>query len=250
MNSFVKSVFDFFFGSNFPDLDVILILFPVFFLYVIGALRIALFFRERKNWQTAYTRKFFHFMIFTTAGIIQFFLHTQGVFILGWAVSLVILYILSKGDQTKFYPLLARPKDVPYESRYIVYPYLATFLGGVMTNFYFSSACVVAGYLVAGLGDAIGEPVGAKWGKTRYPVFNWWSPVKSYRSLEGSLAVLVVTFLAFFITVKLFDIQSNMILIFISALITTLIEAVSPHGWDNLTSQLAGASLMCLLLLG
>ena len=249
MKDLFYQIFDFFFGANFPDLDVILILMPIFLCYVIVVLHIALFLKDKKGWQTAYTRKFFHFSIFIMAGVVQYLFRTQGVFILGWAVSVVILYLLYKGKRSKYYYLLARSKDAPYESRYIFYPYLATFLGGVVTNFYFSSVSVVAGYLVAGLGDAVGEPVGAKWGKTKYPVFNWWSPVKSYRSVEGSMAVFIASFIAFTLTLFVYDIPINITYLFFMSLLAALIEAISPHGWDNFTAQLTGAFLMSLLFL-
>ncbi len=183
------------------------------------------------------------------AGVMQYWQGIGGVFILGWAVSLVIIYLLFKKENSRYYGLLARPQDEPYASRYIVYPYVATFLGGVVSNFLFIPVAAVAGYLVVGLGDAIGEPVGTKWGKTKYPVFNWGSKVKSYRSVEGSIAVFLVCILAFALPLYFYALPIFWYKIIIAALVAAIIEGISPHGWDNFVSQVMGAILVQYYLL-
>jgi phytol kinase len=246
--AFISSFFEFFFGKNFPEFQLIVWLFPLLFLYVIGVLLLDEWMKKLWSWKVGYTRKFFHFMIFAMAGGLQFWKGIPGVFILGWAVSLIILYLIWKGKTSKYYLLLARPKDEPYPTRYIIYPYLATFFGGIVSSFYFLPIASIAGYLVAGLGDAIGEPVGTKWGKHQYPVFSWGISVKSHRSVEGSLAVFLISMLAFFIPMYLYQIPIEWYKIAIAALIAAIVEGVSPHGWDNFTSQVAGAILMSYFL--
>lgn len=249
MVSYIESIFHFFFGENFPELRQILLFFPLLLIYTIGALELAEQCRQRWNWKVGYTRKLFHFLIFGMAGGMQYWQGIGGVFILGWVVSLVIIYLLIKKDNSRYYSLLARPQDYPYASRYIVYPYVATFLGGVISNFLFVPVAAVAGYLVVGLGDAIGEPVGTKWGKTRYPVFNWGSKVKSYRSVEGSVAVFLVCLLAFALPLYFYGYPITWYKIIIAALVAAIIEGISPHGWDNLVSQIAGAILTLYFLI-
>ena len=247
--AFISSILEFFFGQNFPDVQLIIWLFPVSFLYVIGVLFLDERMKRLWSWKVGYTRKFFHFMIFAMAGGLQYWKGISGVFVLGWSVSLIILYLIWKGKSSKFYLLLARPKDEPHPTRYIIYPYLATFLGGVVSNFYFITIAAVAGYLVAGLGDAIGEPVGTKWGKHQYPVYSWGSAVKSHRSIEGSLAVFLVSMIAFIIPMYLFGLPIEVYKIAIAALVAAIVEGLSPHGWDNFTSQVAGAILMSYFLM-
>jgi phytol kinase len=247
--AFISSILEFFFGQNFPDVQLIIWLFPLCFLYVIGVLLLDERMRSLCSWKVGYTRKFFHFMIFAMAGGLQYWKGIGGVFVLGWAVSLIILYLIWKGKSSKYYLLLARPKDEPHPTRYIIYPYLATFLGGVVSNFYFLPIAAVAGYLAAGLGDAIGEPVGTKWGKHQYPVYSWGSAVKSPRSLEGSLAVFLVSMIAFMISMHLYNFPIEWYKIAIAALIAAIVEGLSPHGWDNFTSQVAGAILMSYFLM-
>lgn len=218
-------------------------------LYVLAVLKFTKWCQVKWSWKVGYTRKTFHFAVFFMAGIIQFLVGIGGVFILGWAVTLVIVYLLFNSKQSSYYYLLARPDDQPHASRYIVYPYLATFFGGVLNNLLFPSIAAITGYLIAGLGDAIGEPVGTKWGRHRYPVFNFGSPVKSYRSLEGSLSVFLVCLLMFALVLYIFGLEIILWRITIAALIAAIVEGISPHGWDNFTTQIVGAVLIQFFIL-
>ncbi|MCO5229699.1 MAG: hypothetical protein M9958_00945 [Chitinophagales bacterium] len=240
---------DFFFGENFPAISLIVWLFPLMLLMVVFILKLDLYFQKKYDWQVGYTRKFFHFSIFVLAGVNQYIFGISGVFVLGWAVTLVIGYLLWKGKYSVYYWLLARAKDAPHPSRYIVYPYVATFIGGVLNNLFFPSMAAIAGYLIAGFGDAIGEPVGSRWGRHRYLVFNWFSEVKSYRSLEGSFAVFIVSALAFYLSLIVYGYPTDMLKIIIAAIVAAIVEGLSPHGWDNLSSQVCGAILMSYFLI-
>lgn len=245
---FITTILSFFFGENFPKLELIVWLFPLLLVYVIGVLLVDDCFKRLWSWKVGYTRKFFHFMIFAVASGLQYWKGIGGVFILGWAVSIVILYLVWKGKASRYYLLLARPKDEPHSTRYIIYPYLATFLGGVVNNFFFAPIAAVTGYLVAGLGDAIGEPVGARWGRHQYPVYSWGSSVKSYRSFEGSFAVFLISMIAFAIPMYMYQLPMEWHKITIAAIIAAIVEGISPHGWDNFTSQVVGAILMSYFL--
>lgn len=234
-------LWDFFFGSNLVEAFSLLWLLPVLLFYAWGSLQLAYFFKSKKSWKVGYTRKLFHFLIFAMAAFMQYRYGTGGVFVLGWAVTIMIAYILILNRKSKFYTLLARPQDEPHPSRYIVYPYLATFLGGVVNHLFFNSVAIVSAYLVTGLGDAIGEPVGTKWGRHKYPVFNLWSQVKSYRTLEGSLSVFLASVLSLYLAWNLYSVEYSVIYIILTASVVTLVEAISPHGWDNFTLQVSTA---------
>lgn len=240
----IEYIVDFFFGANFPSLKQIMLLLPLMLLYVVAVFEVTERCRVRWSWKVGYTRKSFHFAIFFMAGLIQWLVGISGVFILGWAVTLVLSYLLLNSQKSTYYYLLARPQDEPHATRYIIYPYLATFIGGVTTNVFFLPMAAITGYLVAGMGDAIGEPVGAKWGRHKYPVFNFGSPVKSYRSLEGSCSVFLACLLVFALVLYVFGYELVLWKIIIAALIAAIVEGVSPHGWDNFTIQIIGAVLI------
>ena len=77
-----------------------------------------------------------------------------------------------------------------------MYSYLATFAGGVLSNIFFGQYAII-GYAVTGIADAIAEPIGTRFGKHTYPVFSFDKNKISIRSVEGSTAVFLATFLIF-----------------------------------------------------
>jgi phytol kinase len=124
-------------------------------------------------------------------------------------------------------------------------PYFATLVGGIAANILFGPAAI-AGYLVAGWGDAVGEPVGVRFGRHTYRVPSRRS-VPSFRSYEGSAAVFVTSLLALVLAVAVAPSLSfswhSILTVPLVALAATLAEAVSPHGWDNATMQIVPAFL-------
>jgi phytol kinase len=170
--------------------------------------------------------------------------------VLGGAVTLVLAYAVARGGGHPLYEAIAREQDAPHRTYYIVVPYFATLVGGLASNLLFGHAAVV-GYLVGGLGDAAGEPVGTRWGRHRYPVPGL-GAVRTTRSVEGSLAVLAASLVAAAAGVALgpqlhFTPRSFAALPVVAAA-CALVEAASPHGWDNLTMQLVPALMAFVLL--
>ena len=104
---------------------------------------------------------------------------------------------------------------------------------------------------MAGLGDAIGEPVGARFGKHRYRVFSR-AAVPATRSFEGSAAVCLASAFALALAVaaspQLALGPFGWVKIAAIAIISALTEAVSPHGWDNATMQVVPTALAWLWL--
>ena len=92
-----------------------------------------------------------------------------------------------------------------------------------------------------GMGDAVGEPFGTRFGKHTYKVPSLLG-AQSKRSYEGSAAILVTCLLAvsvgIFLSPQLQAAKQNFILVPVLALICTVLEAVSPRGWDNATMQI------------
>ena len=168
----------------------------------------------------------------------------------GGMATLVILTAVLMGNGNVFYEAMAREKDEPKRTHFIVVPYFATLIGGLVGNIVFGPMAVV-GYLVTGLGDAVGEPVGVKFGNHQYRVPSL-SSVKAVRSWEGSAAVFVMCAVA--ITLGIAMVPSlqfqaaHWVVVPTLALVCALAEAVSPHGWDNLTMQVVPTALGSVLL--
>lgn len=210
-------------------------------LYALLAAVLAGRLRVHYGWRVGYTRKVFHFLIFTAAGVLQLLLGLPAVVILGTATSLLVLFAVYRGEQLALYQALARPTDHPREKFFILVPLITTAVGGVLANLLFPAYAAI-GYLVGGWGDAVGEPVGSRWGRHRYRVPSLVG-VNASRSLEGSSAVFAVSALVATLALGL-GYTSWPLALGVGlavALISSLVEAVSTHGLDNLTMQLAAA---------
>lgn len=236
-----------FFYDNLPSLQLLCWLFPISIIWSFLALFIAGFCKQNLNWKTGYTRKLFHFFIFISAFFYQKYFGLPGVFILGWSVTIVLVYACIKGNRNLFYEALAREKDAPYRTKYIIYSYLATFCGGVLSNLLFGKFAIF-GYAVTGIADAIAEPIGTRFGKHTYRVFSFDKNKNSYRSIEGSIVVFVASFISIIAVAFLTNTYSiNYPLLFVVAIVCTLVEAFSPSGFDNMLLQMV-ASFLCSIL--
>ena len=216
-----------------PSLGTIGWALPLFVLASFAVLALAAQLK-RAGWKTGYTRKTFHFLTFGAAAAVQLGGGRPLLNLFGGATTLVLAYALLRGSGHPLYEALAREKDAPYRTWYIVAPYLATLAGGLCANA-FAGAAVVVGYLVCGIGDAVGEPVGTRFGRHTYRVL---APgrVVSYRSLEGSAAVALCSWGAVLTGLALLGLPLTLASGAVAAaiaLIAAAIEAISPHGGDN-----------------
>ncbi|MBN1506144.1 MAG: hypothetical protein JW955_04830 [Sedimentisphaerales bacterium] len=239
-----------FFVENTPDWPTLAVGGPVALAWAALCLLVSGLLKARWKLKTGYTRKCFHFLIFGTVVAVHWRWGTPGVCLFGGMTSLVIAYALVRGRGHLMYEAMAREKDEPRRTYYIIVPYFATLIGGLLSNILFP-ATAVFGYLVTGLGDAVAEPVGTRFGKHEYraPAL---TGVRATRSLEGSLAVFAASLLsliAYFALAHQLDLsgRSLLVLMLISAA-STVVEAVSPHGWDNTTMQVVPALLGAVLL--
>jgi phytol kinase len=232
----------YFFSDNFPSVYLICWFFPLMLLYAFAALYLSGRLKIRFDLKTGYSRKIFHFIIFITAGFCQLIFGLSGVFILGWSVTLVLLFACYKGKGNLMYEAIARESDAPFRTRYIAYSYLATFTGGVLSNLFFGYFAIF-GYAVTGIADALAEPVGIRFGKHAYRVFSFNHKV-AHRTLEGSAAVFISTFI---IGLLLMQISVTADISFLHLLLIaagcSFVEAVSPRGFDNALLQVTASLL-------
>jgi len=237
------------FNQFFPDTSVLTQLtIPIIILSLMAAL-LAGWMKVKKNIRTPYTRKTFHFIIFSAAGVIQYYYGLQAVSLLGVIVSCIVLIAVIVGQKFSLYNALARETDAPHEKKFILFPLIATALGGIVSNIFFPVTAYI-GYFVGGWGDAVGEPVGTKWGKHRYTVPTMFG-VKATRSIEGSLAVLLVSTLISFIcliNIPSFGITGSLFASLVCGFVAASVEAISSHGLDNFTIQLCASGVLSLFL--
>jgi phytol kinase len=236
-----------FFIDNFPSWQALAIGGPLGLAWSFAALWFAGRLKQGGA-RTGYTRKVFHFLIFATAAVLQWRCGTPAVCLFGGMCTLVVFFAVWRGSGTVLYEALAREKDAPHRTFFILVPYFTTLAGGLASNMLFGPVAV-AGYLVTGLGDAIGEPAGTLFGKHHYRVRSL-SSVPATRSLEGSAAVFVMSLaalgLAAAICPQITLAHFGILKIAVIAAAATAAEAISPHGWDNATMQIVPAALVWL----
>lgn len=204
--------------------------------------------RMRRDIPTPYTRKIYHFAVFTLAGVVQLVWAVEGVMVLGSVFAAAVLYATVRGDGFPMYEALARPSDEPHRAAFVLVPLATTAVGGVLANLFFMKYAWV-GYLVCGWGDALGEPVGTRWGRHRYRAPSFLG-VHSTRTLEGSLAVLLGGAVAAGIGLLAagFPFADALRIAGAAAIAGSAVEAVSTHGLDNLTVQVAASAAAWLVV--
>ena len=245
---FAARIYDFLI-ANTPSVSEVILLGPPFLVLAAVYLGLAGNLKLHRGLSTGYSRKLFHFLVFGTAGAVQLILGVRALCLFGGCTSLVIFYALWRGDGHPFYEAMAREQDSPWRTYYIVVPYVTTLMGGIVSNALFGDFAIV-GYLVGGIGDAIGEPVGTRFGRHRYRVLSG-RGIFSTRSIEGSVAVCLASAGAATAGAALLGIAivPAIALRFAAiGILTAGVEAIAPHGWDNAPLQIAPAFLASIWL--
>jgi phytol kinase len=216
----------------------------------VGFGRLCGWLRDARCWRVGYTRKLFHFAIFTLAAVVGLAGGFGAVQAFGGAVAVVVLHAVGRAERSPLFRALARPEDAPHQRFYVLVPLFMTAAGGLSSNVLFGG-CALVGYAVTGWGDAVGEPVGTRWGRHRYRVPTL-TRVTCTRSLEGSAAVFLASSLAAAAALWVGDFELGGAALLTCALLVavlcTLVEAVTFHSLDNLTIQLAASGSTWLLL--
>ena len=113
----------------------------------------------------------------------------------------------------------------------VLYPFSELLLLVFMDTGFLSAVSVIAGMLVMGFGDSAAAVAGNAFGRTRL----------GSKTAEGSAAMYAASFIVF-----LFSAESWYTSLLLASCVT-VIEALSPRGWDNLTVPLSAALLMEVL---
>ncbi len=88
--------------------------------------------KTRFRLRSGYTRKVFHVLIFGSAAVVSVLGGFWAVCVFGVMVSLVVAMAIFRGPGDGFYEALAREQDGADSTYYIVVPYFATLIFGVI----------------------------------------------------------------------------------------------------------------------
>jgi dolichol kinase len=144
----------------------------------------------------------------------------------------------------------ARESDAPYEDTHVWASWLLAVYGLALADLLFGMTVMRTAALLLGVGDAAGEPVGARLGRLRYPVPAPWGGGRRVRTLEGSAAVFagsLVVALSCSWDGAPATLAGRLAAAAAVALTVALVEAVSPHGADNFTIPVAAGGVVWLL---
>ena len=239
-----------FFLKLLPPFPEVFVYALVVALVILGSGSFCGYIRRYRQWKTGYTRKLLHFSIFFTAVVLHAWGGMPAVNLLGIVMGIFVLLSVWAGKGNFFYESMARMRDIPHRSFFIIIPYLATAVGGLSSNFLFGSSAIM-GYVICGAADAAAEPVGLYFGKHRYRVFSLKKVAISDRTVEGSVSIFIVSFLLSLLFFRFFyhlSFTSSLISSVITAVVVVIVEAVSFNGADNFTLQVTASGLTYLFI--
>jgi dolichol kinase len=194
------------------------------------------------------SRKFLHAMIGNLPFVIPFF--TSNIYPALVAAPFILVTFIAS-PVSPFKSVSARLKglaDITEEGHHLGLVFYAISYTALALLFASRPYIIAAGILPMAYGDSAASLVGERYGRTKYKL-------TTTRSLEGSVAMFVTGFvsivasLAFFSALHSFSLYDWIVPALAVAATTTLIEALSPKGSDNLTVPAVGA-LTFLLLTG
>lgn len=130
-----------------------------------------------------------------------------------------------------------RPEDRPHTLSWLVTQFLATLPVLIAMLLYFRhfgfAPLALMIVLIATVGDGLAEPVGIRYGKRKYTVPSFLADRQYTRSYAGSLCMFAVSAAGVLLFHDAFTpLQFAAALILIPCSVT-LVEALSPHTWDN-----------------
>ncbi|HEY3118265.1 MAG TPA: hypothetical protein VGK54_16095 [Chloroflexota bacterium] len=229
--------------SSLPSPLAILVIVVLGATFIFGVEQVAARLHAAEHIPTPYTRKFVHCAMSTAATLVQLRWGFSGVVIFGVVGTIIILWTASRGEGSAVFRALARQTDSPRGAFFLRLPLLATVLGGLVTNLFFPRFAYI-GYVMVGWGDALGEVVGARWGKHRYRIRSLGREWTSGRSLEGSAAVWLGGGLASFLALLTqgFPLTTAAGLALAAGLAGAVAEVVGDHGFDNFSVQVAASA--------
>ncbi len=204
--------------------------------YVFAAIGVGEGLRKWRGYSTEFTRKLIHISVGLWAfGTVLLFEHWY--FAIIPPLSFVVLNYISYRQE------LFKSVETG-EKGNLGTVYFPISFAIILRLFWSSPHLLVASLMPMTWGDALAAILGRRYGQRKYSVLG------STRSLEGSLAMFLFSWLSTFLALLLLPPlgwQTSLLYSLALAVFATLVEALSPWHIDNLTVPLLSAALLYLI---
>ena len=206
------------------------------YLYVFAVIGVGEGLRMWRGYSTEFTRKLIHISVGMWAfGTVLLFQHWY--FAIIPPLSFVVLnYISYRGEIFK--------SVETGEKGNLGTVYFPISFAIIICLFWERPNLLVASLMPMTWGDALAAVLGRRYGQRKYSVLG------STRSVEGSLAMFIFSWLSVFLALLLLPPlgwQASLLYALAVAVFATLVEALSPWHMDNLTVPLLSAALLYLM---
>lgn len=201
---------------------------------------------SKKNIKVNYTRKVFHFFLFFITIFLESIFPYKGTVLtiaLSGGIFLICISTLAEPFRKNSFFLrnvfasIDRPEDQPYTLLWISTQLFTTYMALIIMLMWFTKyhrePLLFIVVLIAAIGDGLAEPVGIKLGRHKYKVRALFTKRSYTRSFEGSLCVFLSGILAIIVLKQHLSPIEFLLAMVIIPLGMTLVEALSPHTWDE-----------------
>jgi phytol kinase len=145
-----------------------------------------------------------------------------------------------------------RPEDRPYTLLWTSTQTAANYLVAILLSAYLMMInrmeLIFIVIIINGIGDGLAEPIGVRFGKHKYKTYALFTKKKYERSVEGSACVFITALIAIILFGKSFSSIQFVVALITIPIVMTLVEAFSPHSWDNPFLFIVGEILLFLIL--
>lgn len=223
--------------------------------FVLGNL--STYLKKRLGWADGYSRKVNHFGHMVISTPLLAFLPQQQLLpavCLGSLLVILIYAIAARSHVPLIHGIVAgslRDRDRPRSEFFFFFPLISGNVALVAAAIIYPIDLVRLAFFTVAFADGFAEPVGLRYGrgnvfKVRDPIWNGYNT----KSIAGSCAVL---FWSFAIALVLLGVSQGFGLMaiamgFLYACVTTMIEALSPRGLDNMLLLAFGPLVMLLIM--
>ena len=140
----------------------------------------------------------------------------------------------------------ARESDQPHAAFHVWFSWFVSIAGLLLVDVAFGNLALTrVAALVLGVADAVAEPIGTRFGIHKFAVRDILTAAPRFRSWEGTGAVAIATFAVVLMTCGSIIPSGQLIPWALAAAgLIAIVEACTPHGFDNFTIPISAAWLL------